>query len=83
MDKFMISFDADKRVQEITSASTSLYLRANELHNRKPKSIQEALAITEEMTQIAADMKKYEAEITEIANAKLNSIIGNIDRMNR
>lgn len=83
MNNFMINFDANTRVQEIKNASTSLYLRANELHNRKPKSIQEALVITEEMTQIAADMEKYEAEIKEITNAKLNSMLGNIDRMTK
>ena len=60
MDNFMISFDANKRAQEIANASKSLYLRSEELRRRVPKSIQEAMAINEEVIQIAKDMMNYE-----------------------
>ena len=81
MDNFMISFDANKRAQEIMNASKSLFLRSEELRRRVPKSIQEAMAINEEMIQIAKDMMNYEEEMRELAKAKINSMIGNIERM--
>lgn len=82
MDRFMINFDANTRVQKIMNAVKSLDLRFEELRKRTPKSIDERMEILNEMVQIANEMERYKLEIKEIANAKLNSMIGNIERMN-
>ena len=82
MDNFMISFDANKRAQEITNASKSLYLRSEELRKRTPKSIYERREILNELVQIANEMEQYKLEMEELARATMKSVLGNIERMN-
>ncbi len=82
MDRFMINFDADTRVQEIMNAAKSLDLRFDELRKRTPKSIVERMEILNEMVQIANEMERYKLEMGELTRAKMKSVLGNIDRMN-
>lgn len=81
MDRFMINFDANTRVQEIMNASKSLYLRSEELRKRTPKSIDERMEILNELVQIANEMERYKSEMEELTRAKMESLLGNIDRM--
>lgn len=80
MNNFTIKFDANKRVEEIDNAMKSLSARFDELATRKSSSIQEAIDDFNELAQILDEMISYEKEMESLSMAKINSIIGNINR---
>lgn len=80
MNNFTIEFDVNKRAEEIDNAMRSLSARFDELSTRKSATIQEAIDDFTELAQILDDMIAYEKELESLAMAKLNSIIGNINR---
>lgn len=83
MNNFMINFDVNTRVQEIMNAVKSLDLRFEELRKRTPKSIDERMENLNEMAQIANEMEQYKLEMKELTRAKMESMLGNIDRMTK
>ena len=83
MNNFMINFDANTRVQEIMNAVKSLDLRFEELCKRTTKSIDERIENLNEMAQIANEMEQYKLEMKELTRAKMESMLGNIDRMTK
>ena len=83
MNNFMINFDVNARVQEIMNAVKSLDLRFEELRKRTPKSIDERMENLNEMAQIANEMEQYKLEMKELTRAKMESMLGNIDRMTK